>query len=70
MFVIITDGEEHSGREYSTEKVKTQIARQKTQYNRAFIFLDANIDALQTAGRFGIAPTERSIIRPIARERA
>ena len=56
MFVIITDGEENSSREYSVDKVKAQIEHQKTQYNWEFIFLGANIDAIQTAGRFGIAP--------------
>jgi uncharacterized protein YegL len=54
MFVIITDGEENSSREYSAEKVKAQIERQKTEYGWEFIFLGANIDAVQTAGRFGI----------------
>jgi uncharacterized protein YegL len=56
MFVIITDGEENASREYSAEKVKAQIERQKTKYGWEFIFLGANIDAVQTAGRFGIAP--------------
>lgn len=56
MFVIITDGEENSSREYSAEKVKAQIERQKTKYGWEFIFLGANIDAVQTARRFGIAP--------------
>jgi uncharacterized protein YegL len=56
MFVIITDGEENSSREYSAEKVKAQIERQKTKYGWEFIFLGANIDAVETAGRFGIAP--------------
>jgi len=56
LFVIITDGEENSSREYTAEKVKAQIERQKTKYGWEFIFLGANIDAVQTAGRFGIAP--------------
>ena len=56
MFVIITDGEENASHEYSSDKVKTQIERQKTEYRWEFIFLGANIDAVQTAGRFGIAP--------------
>jgi uncharacterized protein YegL len=56
MFVIITDGEENSSREYSAEKVKAQIERQKAKYGWEFIFLGANIDAVQTAGRFGITP--------------
>ena len=54
MFVIITDGEENSSREYSAEKVKAQIERQKEKYGWEFIFLGANIDAVQTAEKFGI----------------
>ena len=56
IFVIITDGEENASREYSAEKVKAQIEQQKNQYGWEFIFLGANIDAVETAGRFGIAP--------------
>jgi uncharacterized protein YegL len=55
MFVIITDGEENSSREYTAEKVKAQIERQKNKYVWEFIFLGANIDAVETAGRFGIS---------------
>ena len=33
-----------------------QIERQKAKYGWEFIFLGANIDAVQTASRFGIAP--------------
>jgi len=54
MFVIITDGEENSSREYSSDKVKEQIERQKTKYGWEFVFLGANIDAVETAGKFGI----------------
>jgi len=56
LFVIITDGEENSSREYSVEKVKTLIERQKAKYGWEFIFMGANIDAVQTAGSFGITP--------------
>ena len=55
MFVIITDGEENSSREYSAEKIKAQIEMQKEKYEWEFIFLGANIDAIETAGRFGIS---------------
>lgn len=54
MLIIITDGEENSSREYSAEKVRAQIERQKTKYGWEFVFLGANIDAVATAGRFGI----------------
>ncbi|MGI6316837.1 MAG: vWA domain-containing protein [Christensenellales bacterium] len=56
MFVIITDGEENSSREYTAEKVKALIALQKEEHSWEFLFLGANIDAVQTAGSFGIAP--------------
>jgi uncharacterized protein YegL len=55
MFVIITDGEENSSREYTAVRVKSQIERQKNKYGWEFIFLGANIDAVETAGRFGIS---------------
>lgn len=55
MFVIITDGEENSSREYSVEKIREMIEREKTKYGWEFIFLGANIDAVQTASRFGIS---------------
>jgi Uncharacterized protein encoded in toxicity protection region of plasmid R478, contains von Willebrand factor (vWF) domain len=54
MFVIITDGEENASCEYSADKVKTQIERQKAKYGWEFIFLGANIDSVQTAGWLGI----------------
>jgi len=56
MFVIITDGEENSSREYTAEETKALIEQQKEKYGWEFIFLGANIDAVQTAGRYGIAP--------------
>lgn len=56
MFVIITDGEENSSREYSAEQIKQMIERQKKQYGWEFVFLGANIDAVKAAARFGIAP--------------
>ena len=55
LFVIITDGEENASREYSAPKVKAMIEREK-EYGWEFVFLGANIDAVETAGRFGIDP--------------
>lgn len=54
LFVIITDGEENASRTYCAEEIKEKIAHQKAQYSWEFIFLGANIDAVQTAQRFGI----------------
>ena len=60
LFVIITDGAENASRQYSSDKVKEQVRRQTDKYGWEFIFLGANIDAVETAGRFGIAP-ERAV---------
>lgn len=54
MFVIITDGEENSSRKYSSDGIKKMIEHQKKRNGWEFIFLGANIDAVEVAGRFGI----------------
>ena len=54
MFVIITDGEENASRYFSSAQIRQMIQRQKKRYGWEFIFLGANIDAVETAGRFGI----------------
>lgn len=55
LFVITTDGMENASRQYSAEKVKAMIERQKEKYGWEFLFLGANIDAVQTAAGFGIS---------------
>jgi uncharacterized protein YegL len=55
MFVITTDGMENASQEYTYEKIKKMIERQKEKYNWEFIFLGANIDAISTAAKFGIS---------------
>ena len=57
LFIITTDGMENSSRRYSYDKVKKMIERQKEKYGWEFLFLGANIDAIDVAGRFGIAPS-------------
>lgn len=54
LFVITTDGMENSSAQYSYDRIRMMIERQKEQYGWEFIFLGANIDALATAQRFGI----------------
>ena len=54
LFVITTDGMENASRRYDSETVKKMIERQKTKYGWEFLFLGANIDAVETASRFGI----------------
>ncbi len=54
LFVITTDGMENASRLYSYKEVKKMIERQQTKYGWEFLFLGANIDAMQEAARFGI----------------
>ena len=55
IFVITTDGMENASRQYSYDRVKQMVERQKEKYGWEFLFLGANIDAIKTAGRFGIS---------------
>ena len=55
MFVITTDGMENASHRYSSDRVKKMIKKQQEKYGWEFIFLGANIDAVQTAASFGIA---------------
>ena len=54
MFIITTDGMENASQRYSSEQVKKMIERQKKRYGWEFLFIGANIDAVETARRYGI----------------
>ena len=54
LFIITTDGYENASRHYDYESVRGMIERKKEKYGWEFLFLGANIDAVETAGRFGI----------------
>ncbi len=56
MFIITTDGAENASHRYTADRVKKMIERQKEKYGWEFLFIGANIDAVETAGRYGIAP--------------
>lgn len=55
MFIIITDGYENASHIYSGAAVKAMIERQKEKYGWEFLFIGANIDAVETAANFGIS---------------
>ena len=55
LFIITTDGMENSSRRYTYDRVKAMVERQKEKYGWEFLFLGANIDAIEVAGRFGIS---------------
>lgn len=54
LFVITTDGMENASRHYTAERVRQMIRRQKEKYGWEFLFLGANIDAVETAADYGI----------------
>lgn len=54
MFVIMTDGYENASHKYSSDRVKKMIEKEKKKYGWEFLFIGANIDAVETAGQFGI----------------
>ncbi len=54
VFVITTDGMENASHRYTSDQVKAMVRRQKEKYGWEFLFLGANIDAVETAAHFGI----------------
>ena len=54
VFVITTDGMENASRTYTSDEVKAMVQRQKEKYGWEFLFLGANIDAVETAAHYGI----------------
>ena len=54
LFVITTDGMENASRRYTSEQVKKMIEKEKSKYGWEFLFIGANIDAVETGARFGI----------------
>lgn len=54
LFVITTDGMENASKEYTANKIKQMVTRQKEQFGWEFMFLGANIDSISTAEKYGI----------------
>ena len=54
LFIITTDGMENASHQYSYNKVKKMVDKAQKKYGWEFLFLGANIDAIEVAGRFGI----------------
>ena len=60
VFVITTDGMENASRRYDSKQVKKMITRQKEKYGWEFLFIGANIDAVETARNIGISKERAS----------
>ena len=54
VFVITTDGQENASHRYTSEQIKKMIRCQKEEFDWEFLFIGANIDAVQTAESYGI----------------
>ena len=54
LFIITTDGMENASHRYTASQVRQMIAERKQKYGWEFLFIGANIDAVQTAADFGI----------------
>ncbi|MCR5721089.1 MAG: hypothetical protein K6G72_01885 [Lachnospiraceae bacterium] len=55
LFVITTDGLENASKRYSFKDIKRMIEQKKEKNNWEFLFLGANIDAIEVAGSMGIS---------------
>ena len=53
MFIITTDGMENSSTRYTADQVRAMV-KQQEEAGWEFVFLGANIDAVQVAGGLGI----------------
>lgn len=54
MFIITTDGQENASCQYRISDVRKMIQVQKEKHGWEFLFIGANIDAVETAAGFGI----------------
>lgn len=54
MFVITTDGQENSSREYSYDRIKKMVEKKQEKKRWEFLFLGANMDAISAAASIGI----------------
>ncbi len=51
---IMTDGQENASKEYNMKQIKEMIEHQQEKYSWEFIFMGANIDAMQASVNIGI----------------
>ena len=54
LFIITTDGMENASCRYRAEEIRSKVRHQEEKYGWEFLFVAANIDAVQTAANIGI----------------
>ena len=55
IFLIMTDGQENSSKEYTQKSVFDLIQKRKDDDKWAFLFIGANIDTMQAGGGMGVS---------------
>jgi uncharacterized protein YegL len=53
--LVITDGQENSSKRFKKEQIKEKISHQREVYNWEFVFMGANIDAVDEGTSLGIS---------------
>lgn len=53
IIVVVTDGMENSSQEWKIDAIKALVEKQQNDYGWEFVFLGANMDAVQVGGSFG-----------------
>ena len=56
MFIITIDGMENASTRYTADQVRAMVKKQEKEAGWEFVFLGANIDAVEVAGGLGIRP--------------
>ena len=64
--VVITDGEENASREYTKAQVAAMVKEQTDVYKWQFLFLGANIDAIQAGASVGVHAANAMNYQPTA----
>jgi hypothetical protein len=58
LFVVTTDGLENASCRFTSDQVKAMVQERQEQAGWEFLFLGANIDAVETAAHLGIRPDQ------------
>ncbi|MGW0635703.1 vWA domain-containing protein [Nocardia sp. XZ_19_231] len=66
IIVVLTDGHENSSREWTHAAVKSLITQQQDVYNWTFVFLGANMDAVEVGSNLGFDPGSAITYAPVA----
>lgn len=55
LFMVITDGQENSSKERTSEQVKKLVSQQEQEWHWTFVYLGANVDAFAAGADIGVS---------------